>query len=210
MGQVWGSGAGNWKNAAIVDDTNRLWTSSSGTSTQLYDGATGPALLDDMTFAQAAIEYEHLEIHEGNSYVTGSEANVGNAGSIVFFIQTPNNSSFSHVLMHSESQAEASRTFCEGVAISASGEELTAYNRNRTSTNTAGMKVFYQPTISTPGTCLQHVHWGTAKKAGAEQRSENEWILNSGTGYSIVLVNETSSVNVINNWINWYEHTNNS
>ncbi len=209
MGQLWGSGVGNWKNAAIVEDTGRLWTTSSGTSTQLYDDVTGPAVIDNVTFAQATIEYEHYNIHLGSNYTAGSEMDVANAGSIRFLLQTPNTSSFAHVFIHTETEAEASRTFYENVTVSASGEELAVYNRNRTSPNLAGMKVFFQPTISSTGSCLQHVHWGTAKKAGAEQRSDNEWVLKSGTGYGIVLQNETSSANIINNWINWYEHKNN-
>ncbi len=215
MGQIHGSGVGNWNNAASVDSSEgtmqgRLMVSSSGTSSQLYDGVTGPAVIDDITFSQTSIEEEHHEIHDGNSYTAGSEMDVANAGSIRFLLETPNTSTLSHVFIHSESEAEASRTFYENVTVSASGEELAVYNRNRTSPNLAGMKVFFQPTISSVGSCLQHVHWGTAKKAGAEQRSENEWILNSGTGYSITLTNETSSTNVINTWINWYEHINNS
>ena len=76
MGQIWGSGTGNWANAALVDSTGRLFVDTSGT---VSITETDP---DDPTKNNPALLFEYA-ISGTSAGVTGSRI-----GSITQFIGT--------------------------------------------------------------------------------------------------------------------------
>ena len=166
----------------------------------------GSRSIDELTNSTTTIDHTHHEIHEGDSYHISNQQNIANAGSFNYLIVTPNTTTFTHLFINLVSQAEAQETFFEGVAVTDSGTALSSYNRKRASTNAAGVKVFLTPTLVSSGAILQIRNWGTGKNIGDIMRSENEWILNSGTTYMINAKNNTTSDNLTTTWLNWYEH----
>ena len=210
MGQIHGSGLGNWNNAASVDSSEgpqqgRLLVSSSGTSTQLYDGVTGPAILDNMTLAIGTIETDHSEIHEEHSFVSTGMQTIGNTGSFALKITTPDTINWAHLIISAKADnGEANYMLYEDVtatAVTVSG----IYNRNRNSNITATVVVSGNATITDTGTMIYQEHFGL-RKAGGEARGASEIILKSGTEYGLILNNDTASNNDISWILNWYEH----
>ena len=170
----------------------------------------GQPTIDNATHVAVNIDHMHHEIHEGDAFHLSNQQNIANAGSFNYLIVTPNTDKFTHMFINVVSQAEAQETFFEEVTVTDSGTALTGYNRNRTIGSEPVTKVFLTPIVVSSGIIIQNKNWGTGKSIGDVMRSENEWVLNSGTTYMVNAQNNTTSSNLITTWLNWYEHSNSS
>lgn len=154
------------------------------------------------------ISEPHHEIHEGDAYLVCDVQDVANGATFDYLIATPNTTTETHFIFIVQSEAEASFQFFENPTVSTVGTAMVEYNRERNSSNVAGVIVTHTPTVSTTGTvALCNEHWGSGKAAGGEGRGTQEWVLKTNEQYLIRLTNETTSNNQINSLINWYEHT---
>jgi len=84
----------------------------------------------------------------------------------------------------------------EGSTFSADGTEITAYNHNRTSTNTTDAKVYVNPVVDTYGTNLRVGLIGTSGKfteSSGSMNTGNFRILKKDTEYLIAVQNKDSS-----------------
>jgi len=219
MSQIHGSGAGNFNNTAIVDNSvdslqqGRLWVSSSGTSNQIYDGSNGPAILDETTYAIVSIPYEHYEIHEGNHYFTKGWTNLATSGgSISFGFTTPNTTKWAHMRFDVFADNVCEMNEYEFATISG-GTSQTIYNNNRNSNNNSVCTITQNPSITSNGSLFGSARFGVAGTNPTKQGitgglgRNQEIILRSGTTYLWIF--KVGGNNTIFNWdAEWYEHVN--
>jgi len=220
MSQIIGSGAGNMNNTAVVDSSEgemqgRLFTNGSGTS-QIYDGAVGPATIDKSTHAFNIINYEHHEIHSGDHYFTCNFGNIGSGATLTIGATTAAGSKWSHLLFDWQANNQTEFRIFEGATYSGA-TVWTAYNNNRNSSNTSIVTdKIINPVISgaspTSGTEIWSQALGldgaTPSKASAGGFSVRgkEVILKSGTSY-LFEFKSAADDNTISYCGEWYEHT---
>ena len=164
--------------------------------------------VDTATHSITTIEWEHLEIHEGDSYFICDVVDLGNAANRTILIITPDTTEWAHIIFEVEMELEATIRLHEGATVVASGTQITAFNRDRNSINTATAIIYHTPTISNDGLLLHAAQLGSGKKSGGETRSLNEIILRQDTNYILRVINQTNNNNVISTRISWYEHEN--
>lgn len=178
-----------------------------GNKINLEGNNSVPLFIDPSTEAMPTVEYAHHEIHEGDHYFVKGWMDLTNAQVFDFLATTPDTLKWAHMLVAFSSESEAHVTIYEGTTTSADGTAVTAVNRNRNSTNTAGLVVTHTPTITDVGTQIVSYKMGSMQKSGGEARGNNELILKQNTKYLIRITNDTA----LNNWFDyladWYEHT---
>lgn len=162
--------------------------------------------LDETTKALVTIDTSHHEVHEGDMFVYCEVNDITNGAVRDILFVTPATKSC-HLVINVVSEAEADFKFYESTTASNNGTGVTAYNRKRTSTNTATALVYHTPTVAggSEGTLLCMKHWGSGKSNGGEDRSANEWILKASTKHLIRVTNATASNNQIAIELEWYE-----
>lgn len=181
----------------------------------------GVVRIDRSTHAIETIEYEHHEIHAGDSYhVFYADTGVDDDERLVLSFKTPNTSTWIHMVFDVESKGEAEFKLYEDMTITDNtGISIPVYNRNRNSGNTSGvLDTGQNPDLanhvtlnaemgsgSAYGTVLEHVAFGDAKKAGGEERGISEWILKPDTIYALSFV-ARAATNIMHLHIEWYEH----
>lgn len=175
---------------------------------ELDDGLGNTIGVDKATRSIQTIDYAHHEIHEGDHYFVKGWMDLTNAQVFDFLATTPDTLKWAHMLVEFSAEAESHITIYEGTTTSADGTAVTAVNRDRNSSNTAGLVVTHTPTITGVGTQIASYKMGSSQKTGGTVRANAELILKQNTKYLIRITNDTA----LNNWFDyladWYEHTN--
>jgi hypothetical protein len=167
-----------------------------------------PLKVDKATSSISAIEFEHHEIHEGDSFTCDFVRNVGNGLNLDMILTTPDTAKWSHLTYELDTEVAAILKIYEG-AITGAGTSCTIYNRNRNSAATSSCLVANMPlTVTTGTTLIRNFHLGTGKTFGGGSRSTHEIILKQNTKYLFRITNDTTSNNYISLKLDWYEHTN--
>lgn len=218
MGQIHGSGAGNWNNAAVVDtclgdQQGRLYTNSQIVGSGGYDLG-----IDKSSKAVSILAYEHHEIHDGNHYnIRNFVSGLGSGVPICYGITTPNGSSWMHLLWDTEGTTQTEVRFWEGATLSG-GTTVNSVNNNRNSTKTCGCIWQFNSVVSgavgvaTSGTLLENHSKGweaTTPSKGSLNASitrEDEWVLKSGTTY-LWVAKSVGANNVVDFSFRYYMHT---
>ena len=179
MGQIWGSGLGNWNNAAVVDDTGRLWTS--------FGSGNTISAMDSVSSTLPVIQIEHYEVHEGHYFtVTEYDEDVDIAVPKVWHIATPDTALRAHIVFSISSDTAGLIELWEGATITNSGTGLTPRNNDRTSSDTTTFKFWTGPTVTASGVLLQTDRIGTYKpqtRVGGNLRQYAEFILAPNQSY---------------------------
>ena len=168
---------------------------------------------DGMTNALQTIEYEHHEIHAGSSYFIVSYDSIGSGEDISFTFTTPSGTKKSHLIFTITGKEPYRVTLWEDATITGgTGTTVTTYNANRDSSNTSGVTVSRDSTITSHGTILQRFNEGVAG-TGPQSTSTpgtggraSEIILDDGSTYLFVITSDAAS-NVVGYEFDWYEHT---
>ena len=186
-------------------------------------------LIDPSTQTLMTIGYEHHEIHSGSSYIVNVSQTTATSDDnlTAVTIKTPNTTKWIHMFPHASATGTAWFRVYEGVTIADNtGTALvTAYNRNRNSSNTSGII----ETKSNPDTTGSAIYWNETDAAGAsltlgtaiiheeqiaagrnsyaQTRMAGEYVLKQNTNYAFVLENEGASANLHHIILDWYEHT---
>lgn len=163
--------------------------------------------IDQHTHTLQSIDYAYHQIYEGNAYVMTRAVDVANGLSTDILLVTGNTDLHVHLNATVISESEASFCLYEDTTTSNDGTTVTAYNRNRLSSNLPVTITKHTPTVTGVGTCIWTKHWGSGKDAGAEVRSENEFILKRSAKYLLRVTNATTNNNYISFLLNYYEHT---
>ena len=171
---------------------------------------------DDATDEVVTIEYEHHEIHEGDSYEYTEIKDQTQDHVYDIQITTPNTTKWAHLTFEFYVEAETDWYFYENVTIATPGTAVTPLNHDRNSTNSAGLvvKVITNTTTANANsdttvaaaTTLMHGTSGAGKKVGGEGASRHEWILKQNEDYCIRWIATTAGR--VNWHLDWYEHTN--
>jgi len=176
---------------------------------KISDG-TATAGLDPSTSALEIIDYPHHEIHAGDSYVCTDVQSVDTTTQY-WMVTTPDTTKWGHVLFILECSGEIEVTITEGADRTGTAA-LTAINRNRNSSNTAGITVHRGYTNGTTdgATTVFKVRSGSTNVGGRTVfgggvRGVNEFVLKQNTKYIIKI--ETFATVYVTLDLNWYEHT---
>ena len=164
-----------------------------------YVGSDGKIHKLDELFIQDAVSgklvtiaYEHLRIHEGNTFTVLEVTDLGQAGVRNLYIVTPDTNKWAHLVWEIEHEKETSIQFYMDSTYSNIGTEITPFNRNGNSPNIATTKVYHTPTITDVGTLIGIIQQGDGKKAGGSDRQSNEFILKRNTVYLVKITNLAS------------------
>lgn len=181
---------------------------TNGLPTVIYSEDAIPLFIDPSTEAMPTVEYAHHEIHEGDHYFVKGWMDLTNGQVFDFLATTPDTLKWAHMLVEFGAEAESNITIYEGTTTSADGTPVTAVNRDRNSSNTAGLVITHTPTVTGVGTQIASYKMGSMQKSGGTVRANAELILKQNTKYLIRITNDTA----LNNWLDyladWYEHEN--
>lgn len=203
-------------------------TTSEDSVIQVVDSDGDIITIDEVTGAITAIEYEHHELHMGDSFSCWYMQTVSDTGdkSIISF-RTANSARWVHLTLTASATVMAHVRVLEAPAITNNtGATLAVYNRNRNSTTQSTViDTSQNPSLSgsatyfteltmgnvVGGTELAHEHLGTGegkKTVGGTARGQQEWILLPNTLYAVEMesTNDDDNIHIIT--LNWYEHTN--
>lgn len=182
------------------DDTNLVGTK----------WTTGKSGLDKATDCQIGVDFQHHEIHEGDSFsVCDYALSQASAAVIAFIITTPNTTRWSHMLFRCYSSAGATIEVHHTPTGVVGGTALTPLNNNRNSATAATLAFLKDPTsITSYGTRMEGFVASGAKASGHLERPD-EWVLKQNTVYS-VKITSLGNTNDISWEFKWYEHTNNN
>ena len=201
---------------------------SGDTEVMVVDSDGDIVTIDEATGAITIIQYEHHELHMGDSFSCWYEQTVSDIGdkSIINF-RTANSARWLHITVTVSATFMAEVRILEAPAINDNtGASLAVYNRNRNSGTIATVidtsqnpDVTGQATYFTEvtmgnvagGTEILHEHLGTGegkKTLGGMSRGAAEWILLPNTLYAFEIESTTNDDNVHVIVLNWYEHTN--
>lgn len=151
---------------------------------------------------RVTIDYPHHEIHAGNHYIF-SYSKALSAGSVMAVAITTPTSSVGHLHFVAGLQASLSGTFVFAQNASLSGgSALTAWNNDRSSSNTSGSVIVGTPTVTTYGTAISSVVIGSNDNptaVGGFAESRNEFILATSSTYILYFTaNATSTFTSLN------------
>lgn len=186
MGQIHGSGLGNFTNTAMVGEDGRLEVNSN------LDG------IASVESGLIVMRHRHYRVHQGVSHHAGSSFyGIPINGSASIYIAV--GSEGLHFNMDSRSDGDAALVFMENTNVSDSGIAINIFNRKRDCGSTINTKIFTNPTISTAGSG-EVIH--TARfigGSGADTKfasapillggGEEDWLLSNGSSYWIKIEN---------------------
>lgn len=165
-----------------------------------------PTLVDPDTDAAVVLDFDHHEVHEGDSYVATYFASaVGSGSNVDLRVTAPNTAVRCHIVPECVGSVEFEALIYEGGNVTV-GTDLDKTNRDRNSANTATLEVAHTPTVTTTGTLIWSQRFGSGVQRGGESRGLNEIILDQGTTYLFRVTSRAAS-NTISVMLNWYEHT---
>lgn len=172
--------------------------------------ATFPHNIDRTTDANARVDYEHHEVHDGSCFYYSYTAEVDAASTIDRLIITPNTAKWAHFLWAVESQALMTIKIYEDVTVESSNL-VTSYNRNRNYLGTNTTEVHTPGVIGALGTLIWEWSSGTTgPKPGSSSsllRATGELVLKKRITY-LFRVTSGNDANTISEYFTWYEHTN--
>lgn len=187
------------------------------TSTGVYaptvalGGSHGTVTQDHISGALVVISAEHHEIHEGEtflvSYKSADAAPIADNGAVLFVITT--HSRYAHMTARAGCGGDMEAELYEGTTVTAgTGTAMTAYNKNRASTEAATVGVRRGMTVAGAGTLLENefIAGGTGPLAvGGASSTRAEWVLNTSTVYMVRITNRSGAVQPMSLAIEWYE-----
>lgn len=163
-----------------------------------------PNTHDGLTGALITIDYPHHEVHDGSFYICSDIS--GSVSSKIWRITTPNTTMRAHFTLMVSSDQAITLGFYENPTLNAAGTQLTAYNADRNSANTATVTAFKDTTTTSDGTLLFTTVTGSSNaksQVGGAARAGSEYILKQNEDYLIkcTLAN-AGYVSII---LDWYE-----
>jgi hypothetical protein len=177
---------------------------------------------DAATDALAMIDYEHHEIHAGDSFKADINTNdlddEGDEDALHISFTTANTTKWMHLVVEAVATGAADLSITEAPTGGVGGgDDLTIFNKDRNSSTISGAistgsstvnKMTQDASAPTGGTEIHHWKFGTGKnKVGGSARSIEEFILKQNTKYSFRMTSGTADI-VAQLTLHWYEHQN--
>lgn len=165
---------------------------------------------DPYAHAVTVIEENHRMIHDGFMFsASAQDVAVANGAKFYMLLQVPAGV-FPHLQIFEIAADGGPLTYDlhEGTTFSAAGTAITAYNRNRNSSNTLQTTLTYDPTVTIEGTAIDE-HYvptaGTGKTGVIDTTQWGEFVLAQNTNYLIGVHNDSGQARNIQMLIGLYE-----
>jgi hypothetical protein len=166
--------------------------------------------IDSLTGSRPTIDSNHYMIHAGKSYhLISANASVASSSTCTIAITVPATGEI-HAYFGVSTNGPLKTEIYESPTISG-GTAITAYNRDRDSTNAATLTAVKDPTITTTGNVLLAIgRTGTGgvgkTQIGGDSPITSEWILGAGKTY-IYRITSQAAATAIDLGLDWYEVT---
>lgn len=164
---------------------------------------------DTITHAVNMVGYEHHEIHSGSHFFIADYDTLANGVTVDFAVTTPNTTEWTHMTFCIEGSGALSIEIYRDSDYAADGSAITPINNNQNSTNTSGLTVQSDPTVTSAGTKIFAQYSGANRLSGIIERAR-EIMLKQNTKYLFRVKNETALDNIVSWNADWYEHVNKS
>lgn len=152
---------------------------------KLLDAEGDSIAVDTILNALISIDVFHSKIHGGDAFrawhkVTG----IANSATYDILFSVPA-ATYPHLRKAAIVTAGPfDADMYEDTTTSADGTEITTHNINRNSLTTAGMDIFYSPTVTDAGSQIDYCYLsGTKKEAGSSKDMVEETIFKPSTKY---------------------------
>lgn len=166
---------------------------------------------DPISNLPVVIEFDHHQVHEGESHgYSYLIASLASGSSQDFRFNVPATlvgiGQLPHVVIEVISTGETEVYLYEGMTYGAGngGTLQTTYNRNRSSATAAACTVYLTPTPATTGDNLWIGLTGSGNRTGGGNRSLTEWVLKSNTDYLIRMTSRAAGDKILCR-LEWYE-----
>jgi hypothetical protein len=178
----------------------------------IHDGDGNPVLIDDDGPSLVFIDWEHYQIHEGNSYKAGyQDTAMDTDDEILLCFTSPdeNSGKEAHWALTAQCTGPVTIYIYKGPTLTDEGTAVTPKNRNQNSDNEAEMAVKHTPTVdgAAYGTKIVEKWIGSSgfkTTIGDEVRGHAEWIFETDEQYLVRMVAEgDAQKGAIGG--NWYE-----
>ena len=179
-------------------------------------GTSYAAIIDKVSGAAVNIDFAHHELHEGDHYAIKNVVDLSLNNVFDLRVKTPNTAKWAHLTVMLMTEVETEFYLYENVTLTTSGTAASSYNRNRNSTNTAGiiLSTVTSAATSTANTltgltsasALSHGYMGSGFIDGGQTDTRMEWILKQNTAYSLRII--ATAAGYTDYLLDWYEHTN--
>jgi hypothetical protein len=170
------------------------------------------ARIDLTTHALKVISYEHSEAHNQNAYLIVYSALKDDTESFEVRIGTADTAKRAHMTIHLDAAlAATAELWVDTTKTDASGNRLTALNRDFESTNTSVITACHTPGGSQTGTAnlIQYIGAATASgraDVGGSGGSRSEFKLKRNTAYLFKMTSRANG-NAMTIMFDWYDHT---
>lgn len=206
---------------------NTEWWRNTMDLTKIWDGTSGPAVVDPKTNILVGIDSVHHEIHEGahfEAHIETGDATVGdNVTLICAFKTTDTANKLHHIVIDFKSSGRVKMELLEGETWDTNtGAVVAVYDNNRDTANTSEIRedktatpawtaggVLEDPTgLNADGVPLHTDYAYTAKQRGGNvAQGRHEWVLANDETYVIRLTALEANI-YMGMVIHFYEHTN--
>lgn len=153
------------------------------------------------------IDQLHRRTHEGVVYTASYlDQAVAGSGTLDILVVVPSATSM-HVQAQVAVGADGELQFFENTTVSANGTPVAASNRNRISSNVAGVSIFHTPTVTDPGDVIQDQFYpgGTGGQSpGGGGTTFSEFVLGVNN-YLVRMTNLSGQSTVLGINLTWYE-----
>lgn len=174
-------------------------------------GEVRAVLIDSVSGAVRTIAHDHHELHDGDAYHISDVQQVDTT-TLKWMLTTPDVTEWVHMVFGIECTGDILVTITEG-ADRTGTTALTAINRNRNSSNTAGLVVHraYSAGSTDGATTIYSKRTGvsgaipTQSNAIGGSRGTTEFILKQNTKYVVSVT--TTDTEQVSFELDWYEHT---
>lgn len=177
-------------------------------------------ILGDNIFKGAliTIPVEHHEIHCGDSYEMSHIDDLANGGVLDILIVVPNeglsethpgdsqDTKQYHFKGNVSTEAEATVEFFEDVTVSANGNALDVFCRNRNFDLTDTLDMYEGPTVTSTGTRLVVAKTGSVRSSGGNVGRSDEFILKDNTLYLLRITNNVTTTEWVSVNLDYYVH----
>lgn len=155
--------------------------------------------------APITISFEHHMIHEGYHYIATFSATLGAAATLrILFVTPASTVADIHLFYEASNGLGGTWILYEDTTTTADGTVMTAVNSKRASTNTANLKIYHTPNVTSPGTALTTFIAGAGNRGGGEDKRDNEIILKPNTKYMLQFTADGNNTPAAANLL-WYE-----
>lgn len=205
--------------AAVKSNTDTIKTNTTGLALESGGNLAGAktdldsikqticvSAYDTISNSIVAISHSHEEIHAQKSYTISMVSDILATNTLYCQITAPDTAIRCHWIMGCNTSVNGITITLYESPTTSGGTSVTAYNRDRNSSNTATATVVHTPTVTATGTTiLFSTHLDASKFGSGGERAITEWILKQNTKYLIAITADAAGTATFSGKMDWYE-----